>query len=54
MFPTAAGRMNASRLHEMMTLYGSDVVFILGSDIRRDPTQIRDACGTFLRVIERS
>lgn len=52
MFPTAAGRMNASRIDEMMALYGSDVVFILGSDIRRDPTQIRDACRTFLRLIE--
>ena len=53
-FPTAAGRMNASRIEEMMALYGSDVVFILGSEIRRDPTQIRDACRTFLHVIERT
>ncbi|CAE6725199.1 MAG: ribulose 1,5-bisphosphate carboxylase large subunit [Nitrospira sp.] len=51
-FPTAAGRMNASRIDEMMALYGSDVVFILGSDIRREPTQIRDACRTFRRLIE--
>lgn len=51
-FPTAAGRMNASRIQEMAALYGSDVVFILGSDTRRDPTQIRDACRTFLRLIE--
>lgn len=51
-FPTAAGRMNASRIQEMTALYESDVVFILGSDIRRDPTHIRNACRTFLRLLE--
>ena len=51
MLPTAAGRMNASRIDEMMTLYGADVVFILGSDLRRDPTNIRAACRDFLRLI---
>lgn len=51
-FPTAAGRMNASRIQDMTALYGSDVVFILGSDIRRDPTSIRTACRAFLHLIE--
>lgn len=51
-FPTAAGRMNASRIQEMTTLYGSDLVYILGSDIRRDPSAIRTACREFLHLIE--
>jgi len=50
--PTAAGRMTASRIREMVTLYGSDLVFILGSDLRREPTHIRAACLHFLRLVE--
>lgn len=50
--PTAAGRMTASRIREMVTLYGSDLVFILGSDLRREPTHIRSACLDFLRLVE--
>ncbi|MBS0169048.1 MAG: hypothetical protein JSR62_01730 [Nitrospira sp.] len=50
-FPTAAGRMNLSRIQEMLELYGSDVVFILGSDIRRDPQNIRAACEAVLRLL---
>ena len=38
-FPTAAGRMAASRIHEMAELYGHDVVYILGSDVRREPSK---------------
>lgn len=52
-FPTAAGRMNTSRIEEMRALYGPDVVFILGSDVRRDPQNIRTACERFLRMIEK-
>ena len=50
--PTAAGRMTASRIREMVTLYGSDIVFILGSDLRRGPTPIRSACLDFRRLVE--
>ena len=50
--PTAAGRMTASRIREMITLYGSDLVFILGSDLRREPTHIHSACLDFLRLVE--
>lgn len=50
--PTAAGRMTASRIREMVTLYGSDLVFILGSDLRREPTHIHSACLDFLRLVE--
>ncbi|MCW5798756.1 MAG: hypothetical protein KIT40_09675 [Nitrospira sp.] len=52
MFPTAAGRMDASRIHEMIALYGTDVVFVLGSDLRRDPTRIRTACQEFIQLLE--
>ncbi|MCS6288890.1 MAG: ribulose 1,5-bisphosphate carboxylase large subunit [Nitrospira sp.] len=50
--PTAAGRITASRIREMVTFYGSDIVFILGSDLRREPTRIRSACLDFLRLVE--
>lgn len=50
-FPTAAGRMGASRIQEMVALYGTDVVFILGSDLRRDPTRIRTACQEFVQLL---
>ncbi len=51
-FPTAAGRMAQPRIHEMITLYGRDLVYILGSDLRRDPPGIRSACLEFLRLVE--
>ncbi len=51
MFPTAAGRMNASRIHEMIALYEMDVVFVLGSDLRQDPTRIRTACQEFIQLL---
>ncbi|MBA5863320.1 MAG: ribulose 1,5-bisphosphate carboxylase large subunit [Nitrospira sp. CR1.1] len=51
-FPTAAGRMDASRIREMSGLYGRDVVFVLGSDLRRDPTRIRAACREFIRLLK--
>ncbi len=52
-FPTAAGRMAASRIHEMADLYGHDVVYILGSDVRRDTSKIRTACLEFVRRVEK-
>jgi ribulose-bisphosphate carboxylase large chain len=51
-FPTAAGRMGASRIREMSAVYGTDVVFVLGSDLRRDPTRIRTACREFIQLLE--
>lgn len=51
--PTAAGRMSAARVREMIALYGSDFAFILGSEIRREPTHIRFACLDVLRLVER-
>ena len=51
-FPTAAGRMEASRIHEMVDLYGPDVVFVLGSDLRREPDRIQTACREFIQLLE--
>ncbi len=51
-YPTAAGRMAQARIHEMATLYGRDLVYILGSDLRRDPPGIRCACLEFLHLVE--
>ena len=51
-FPSAAGRMGASRIDEMLALYGTDVLFVLGSDLRRDPTRIRTACQEFIRLLD--
>ena len=50
-FPTAAGRMGASRIREMMAFYGTEVVFVLGSDLREDPTRIRTACQKFIQLL---
>ncbi|MBI4003303.1 MAG: ribulose 1,5-bisphosphate carboxylase large subunit [Nitrospira defluvii] len=52
-FPTAAGRMTASRIDEMGALYGRDLVYILGSDLRREPQEIQTACREFLRLVEK-
>ncbi|MCE3223510.1 MAG: rlp [Nitrospira sp.] len=52
-FPTAAGRMTSSRIDEMTTLYGQDVVYILGSDIRREPDKIAKACRQFVHILNR-
>ncbi len=52
-FPTAAGRMTASRIHEMAELYGHDLVYILGSDVRREPSKIRTASLEFVRLVEK-
>ena len=51
-FPTAAGRMESSRIREMLALYGTDVVFVLGSDLRRDPTRIQTACQEFVHLLD--
>lgn len=53
-FPTAAGRMGTARIPDMISLYGPDVVFILGSEIRRNPLQIRAACQDFIQHLERN
>lgn len=51
-FPTAAGRIALHRIHELALFYGPDLVYILGSDLRRDPRHIRSACREFLRHVE--
>ena len=52
-FPTAAGRMTSSRIHEMAMLYGQDLIYILGSDVRREPHQMRTACLQFVGMVEK-
>ena len=52
-FPTAAGRMTSSRIHEMAMLYGQDLVYILGSEIRREPCDIQTACLEFVHLVEK-
>jgi ribulose-bisphosphate carboxylase large chain len=53
-FPTAAGRMSALRIDEMTALYGRDLVYILGSDLRKDPLKVTRACREFLRRLEKA
>ncbi len=52
-FPTAAGRMTSSRIHEMAMLYGQDLVYVLGSEVRREPQETHTACLEFLRLVEK-
>jgi ribulose-bisphosphate carboxylase large chain len=52
-FPTAAGRMEYSRIQEMIEVYGRDLCFILGSQVRISPDGIRPACERFVREVHR-
>ncbi|MGQ0811660.1 MAG: RuBisCO large subunit C-terminal-like domain-containing protein [Nitrospiraceae bacterium] len=49
-FPTAAGRMDSERIAEMCELYGSDVVFILGSNIQQQGG-LQQACKRFVEQV---
>jgi len=53
-FPSAAGRMGPARIAEMSACYGPDLVYILGSEIRIDPSGVRTACQAFLRRLSRT
>ncbi len=53
MFPTAAGRMEHGRIQEMLEVYGQEVCFILGSQMRVEPGSTRLACERFMREIDR-
>jgi ribulose-bisphosphate carboxylase large chain len=53
MFPTAAGRMEHGRIQETLEVYGQEVCFILGSQMRVEPGSTRLACERFMREIDR-
>jgi ribulose-bisphosphate carboxylase large chain len=53
MLPTAAGRVGFEQAAELGLLYGGDVVFILGSRIRRDPQGLIEAIQRFIKEVER-
>lgn len=52
MGPTAAGRMGVDRIAEMCDAFGREFVFILGSQIRQDPSGVTGACERFLSLLE--
>jgi ribulose-bisphosphate carboxylase large chain len=52
-FPTAAGRMGSDRVREMGELYGSEVLFILGSGIQRHEGGLVKACQAFVDLVAR-
>jgi ribulose-bisphosphate carboxylase large chain len=52
-FPTAAGRMGLDRAREMSELYGSEVLFILGSAIQRHEEGLVKACRAFVDSVAR-
>ena len=51
--PTAAGRMWLGRVEEMHKDFGPEVVFILGSQVQREPDGFVQACQRFLSEVER-
>jgi ribulose-bisphosphate carboxylase large chain len=53
MFPTAAGRMEQSRIQEMVGVYGQDLCFILGSQVRFGPDGVRAASERFIHDVDR-
>jgi ribulose-bisphosphate carboxylase large chain len=54
MFPSAAGRMGFGQISEMAALYGSDVVYILGSRIQKHPDGLANGCRQFIQAVGRS
>ncbi|HSE59788.1 MAG TPA: RuBisCO large subunit C-terminal-like domain-containing protein [Nitrospiraceae bacterium] len=54
LFPSAAGRMGFEQIAEMASLYGSDVVYILGSRIQKHPDGLVNGCRQFIQEISRS
>lgn len=52
-FPTAAGRMGLDRAREMSELYGSEVLFILGSGLQRHEEGLVKSCRTFVDLVAR-
>jgi hypothetical protein len=53
MAPTAAGRIGFEQVAELGSLYGPDVVFILGSRIQEDPRGLVAAAQRFVNEIGR-
>lgn len=53
-FPSAAGRMGASRLREICLFHGPDVLFVLGSSIQADPAGLVAACRAFMDELARA
>ena len=51
--PTAAGRIGIEQIAEMGSLYGRDVVFILGSRIQQDSQGLIAATRRFVSEVER-
>ncbi len=53
MAPTAAGRIGAPDIEDFASIYGRDVVFILGSRIQKDPLGLVTATQQFIRELHR-
>ena len=53
-FPSAAGRMGFEQIPDMASLYGSDVVYILGSRIQKHPDGLVNGCRQFIQTVSRS
>ena len=53
MFPSAAGRMGFEQISEMAALYGSDVVYIVGSRIQKHPDGLVNGCRQFIQAVNR-
>lgn len=54
MFPSAAGRMGFEQIAEMTSVYGANVVYILGSRIQKHPDGLVNGCRQFIQEISRS
>lgn len=53
MAPTAAGRIGTPDIQDFASIYGRDVVFILGSRIQKDPLGLVTATQQFVRELHR-
>lgn len=53
-FPSAAGRMGFGQISDMASLYGSDVVYLLGSRIQKHPDGLANGCRQFIQAVARS
>jgi ribulose-bisphosphate carboxylase large chain len=51
-FPTPGGGMSLSSIPEMRSLYGSDVIYLIGGGLHQHGDDLVEATRTFVRLIE--
>ena len=53
MFPTAAGRIHLDQVRELISLYGNDFVFVVGSEVVQPGKKVVESCRDFVEQVTR-